>query len=303
QKSSVMQLQPLTVWGDQPPQFGDVSWKEDPRVSAFAETDAKGNVFHVAPPRGADPIRYVPDGQALPLELVVHDKVGVKDAGIEYRYAANPEIHYEEVLQGKGLPEAKGKYLFNLAEKVSPGGTILYRIRVRDNRKVLKGTFRNADNLAVPSRTLNEQAAYFPRPVKGRARWFTLTINPNAKRLRQQEMAQASRLRQLEIENTAREFEDQLQKIQKKMIQERAELKTVRAETRAQENLTPEQQNDLAQVQKKNDNVKTDLHELADKAEEKADLLPLSRLARDIADEEMQRSQEALDQAAGKQSK
>jgi hypothetical protein len=296
-RPSVLSLNPLTVWSDELPIFGEVSWKEDPKVSTIVETDARGQVSLPAKTPAADPIRYVPEDQTVPLELRVADKVGLGEAGIEYRLMDDSTIHFDPILDGKGLPDAAAKHVFSLAGKVKPGGTILYRIRVADNRKVLKGTFRDADGRAVPAHNLDANVIYHPRKLT-RDRWFTLTVNPRAKRLQQQEIELARRLRQEEVEADARSIDEQLQEIQKKLEQEQQNVKILRGGSLSRTQLTPEQAKDLGRIQGDNRAARSDLHDLAAKAEDKPALQALADKVRAVADQELQESQNALQRAA-----
>src|SRR5262249_62225111 len=112
---------------------------------------------------GAGPIRYVPDNQPVQLDVRVTDTVGVGLVGIEYRISDHPTVHFEPVVDGKGGLDAAAKHVFSLAGKVKPGGTILYRLRAMDNRKVLKETYKNADGRAVPVANLDPHVGYVPR--------------------------------------------------------------------------------------------------------------------------------------------
>jgi hypothetical protein len=299
-RPSRLRLQPLLVWSDLPPLFREVSWKDDPRLSTVVETDKEGRISETVRPQKGDPIRYVPEGQTVPLAVAVTDKVGVGEIGIEYRLASDPHVHYERIVGAGGLPDAKAKYSFSLADKVRPGGTILYRLRAADNRRVARGAYRNAAGHSVPSHDLGPNVIYFPAN-KGKDRWFALTIDPAARQLGQQQIAKARALRRREIDSAAHEIDRQLEEVRRRLLQEQAAVKTLRKTAEDQGPLPSEQAQAVEQVRKQNRDIQADLQALADRVEEKAGLLPLAKTARAVAEREMQQSAEALKHAAEKQ--
>jgi hypothetical protein len=299
--NSVLTLPAWKVWRDEPPVFEQVSWKDDPKVSAVVATDVHGKIVAEKAAKSVA-ITHVPADQTVPVDALVTDRVGLGDVGVEYRTLDNPTIRFESIAQPQGTLEARIQHVFSLAGKVAEGGTIFYRLRATDNRNVVKAKFTDAAGKPVPAQDIRPNVVYFPARTT-RDRWLSLTVNPSARRLEQQRLDQVRKLRELEIEEGAKTLDHHLRQILENLEQERSGLQSVRGDTSDEPKLSRAQARELAQVQKQNLQNKNALNELADKTENKPDFQAIAEQARAVAEKEMQQSEAALNRAARPQAK
>ncbi len=216
----------------------------------------------------------------LPIELIVKDDIGVARAEVEYRVNGEERPNENIPLEGANCPRAEAKHLFALAARVRPGDRLDYRIKVQDNLPADE-TFKGPHTIYYPS-----------------DRWLTLLVTREGQTLQEKDiLAQRN------------EFKRRLDKIKEELKREQKNLdalerRTYKAGQEARDaNAVPEdfagEMKDLQKFNKQNQNA---LNRLADDADNRSPaLLPLSQLARGVADQEMQQADQALKTAQAKQ--
>jgi hypothetical protein len=255
----------LTVQIDQPPTFVKVAIGD--QLQTGERRHAKQTKEHRGSP--SDDTKLALPGDSVPLEVALADDVGVVRAEVEYRLNDGSSQCQPIVLDGAGSREARGLALFKLSDKgLEEGDTLRYRIRTSDNRR-------------VPEAGLEPQTVYYPLEQS----WLTLKITSQARPFREQEILS----QRDDIDRRLAEIHDKLMDEQRSLKQMRPdEQRPVRNDEAARE---------LKQVREQNRTIQEDLHELANLAADIRPLRPLAGQARDIADEEMSRSGQALQRA------
>jgi len=272
--ATVVDLRKLAILPDEPPAFTEV-----PNMAAGDATAVKAHRASSAD-QGT---RATPD-DLLRLKVSVEDKVGVDQAEIEYRVNDGPS-RFETLFEAHGAQKGAAEYLFKLAGKVKDSDILYYRLKATDNRRVAQGSFPAVMGSRVPGVDLGPQVIYHPAREKDQDRWFALRIDRQAVPLGDQAiLAQRDQMRQ------------QIEAIKQKLRTERADLQKVRDETRNQV-LTPEQAVYLRAVRKENRDIRSDLRALA---RETAAMPAVADKAQDIAETEMNRSDDALGRAQDK---
>jgi hypothetical protein len=213
--------------------------------------------------------RVVLPYDSVPLDLTLADDVGVEQAVVEYR-VNNGQTQGEPIpLTDAGTRQASGSYRFNLAGKpVQEGDVVHFRLKATDNRR-------------VPEAGLHPHSTY--HPPEG---WLTLQVARKAEPLRQQEItAQRDAIQQ------------RLEALKRDLLREQRSLYKLRQESNGQPALSPEQARALQQLRQDHQALETALADLARDSSESPALQPLADLAREVANGEMHRADQALHDA------
>ena len=170
---------------------------------------------------------------------------------------------------------ARGKHLFQLADKAHEGDLVQYQVKGANNRRC-RSQPRAAGGLL---------SARVPRA--GQTAVAGLAVARKAEPAKKQDiLAQRS------------DISKRIDAIQKKLTEERSHVANADRDTRNQAGLTPEQNKDMDALRKENRGVVDELNDLAKVAAETPGLDPLRQKADEIARGEMQRSDDGLQQAA-----
>jgi hypothetical protein len=252
----------LTVQADQPPVFRRVV------IGDKLQTSESKNATLTKEHKGfrKDDTRLALPSDSVPLDIGLADDVGVTRAEVEYRINDGPSQRQAIPLEGAESREASGQLLFKLAGKgLEEGDTLHYRIRAVDNRN-------------VPEAGLQPHTIYYPAEQN----WLTVKIGDQAQPLRQQE-----------ILSQRDDIDQRLDEILNKLIEEQRSLNQV-----AQQPVSKaEQAKQLKELREQNRNIQNSLRELNGIAAEIRPLQTLAAEARAVAQEEMNRSDQALQRA------
>jgi hypothetical protein len=292
--STEVDLRTLRIWTDEPPAFTEVP-KTPPsdataiRAGWAIQADPLGNKFDATRlPAAIVHGKVATPDDTLRLKVAVEDKVGVDRGELEYRVNEGPS-QFATMFQANGLPKGGADFAFALAGKVKDGDVVFYRLRSLDNRKVAAGSFLDPAGVQVPAAALNRQIVYHPARDKDQDRWFVLKIDRQAVPLQEQEIvAQREEVRK------------KIEEIQQKLRTERADLDKTRTESRKETSLTQELAKNINAVHKENRDIRGDLRELARETAATPALQPLADRAREVADNEMTKSDEDIARAENK---
>jgi len=205
----------------------------------------------------------------LGVAVRIVDDVAVDEAAVELRINNGPPVVETIALQGKGTPEAKGEYVFQLAGQLKEGDELRYRLRAADNRR-------------LPAAGLGPQMVWHPAGD----RWRTVTIARRGDSAAQEILAQRD------------DFQKRLDRIKADLAKDRTALAQLDEEIRNRASLSPEQASLLQELEKDSRKSSVALTELAREAVRTPGLEPLAELAQDVADRELRRSEQALQEAA-----
>ncbi len=209
----------------------------------------------------------------VPLEARLSDDIGVASADLVYRINDETKTHEERfALDGANTRDAIAKHQFLLSGKVKEGDEVHYRIRYRDN---LPEKFGGPHTLLYPA-----------------DRWLRLKIVKDGGSVREQE-----------ILSRRDEIAKKLEAIRDDLKQEKRAADKVRAESRGQESLAPDQSEQLRSLTKQNQGIEKALRDLAEDLADSPELDGLAEKARDVASKEMRQSESALRDAANPQTK
>src|SRR5262249_21375406 len=197
------------------------------------------------------------------------DDVGVGSAELEYRISDGAVQREEIALQGQGTVQASARHVFQLSGKVKEGDEVQYRLRVTDNRN-------------VPDAELKPQVVYLPAD-----RWLTLKI-----------VGQTQSLAEQEIQTQRDDIDKRLDAIKKNLEREQRGVYKLRQETRSQPSLLPEQTQELKSLRSENEMSREALDQLAREMAQTPNLEDIAEKAKEVADEELRRSETALIDAA-----
>jgi hypothetical protein len=240
-------------------------------------TELPGGVIHVQPDRppsvtrfaGTEQPRSVLPYDRIPLEIEAGDDIGVAGIELEYRINDGESERQALELQGGNTPAAVARHVVELAGKVKEDDRLFYRFHVRDN---------------LPQPYQGPHVVVYPAD-----RWLTLRIARRGDPLKQQEiLAQRD------------DINRRLQAIRTALIQQKDGVDKIGAETRYRSSLPRDRLDRVKQLQQENRTSQKDLRDLARGVEEVPALQPVAELARDMADQEMPKSQQALEQTLRK---
>jgi hypothetical protein len=235
-------------------------------------TELPGGAIHVQldqPPSvrrltGKTETRSVLPYDRIPFEIDAADDIGVAGVELEYRVNSGEIMRQPLQLQGSNTPSAVARHALDLAGKVQEDDLFSYRFRVSDN---------------FPQQYKGPHVTFYPPDE-----WLTLRIARRGNTLDQQE-----------ILTQRDEINRRLQAIRESLKQEKRDLSRVKEEIRQQSSLSPDPLDSMKQLRRENQDNQKALREMAQSAEEVSALPPVAELARDVADREMQKSQQALD--------
>jgi hypothetical protein len=240
----------------------DIVTEIDPRTLTV-QVDQPPALSRVVVP---EDVKFVLPYDRVPLEITAADDVGVAEAAVEYKVGDAPAAEEKIALEGAGTQEANARHLFDLSGKGKTGDVIRYRLRVADNR-------------SVPEHELTPQVVYYPE----KDRWLTLRIANQAEPVKQQEiLAQRNA-----IDKKLDAIADDLKKEQRGAYK-------VRQESRNAAEMTPEQRRQTKDLRKQNRGIEEALRDVSREAEAAPALAKIAEGARDVADQQMQRSDNAL---------
>lgn len=236
---------------------------QPPAVLKFASAGGKGQADAHNSPRTVLPY------DSIPLDVLLTDDVGVSAAELEYRVNDGTVQREEIALQGRGTPQANARHVFQLSGKVKEGDEVRYRLRVRDNRD-------------VPEAGLKPHVVYYPAD-----RWLNLRI-----------VGQTQPLAQQEIQAQRDDIDKRLEAIKKNLEREQRGVYKLRQETRTQPSLLPEQTQELNSLRAENESSREALDQLARDTAETPELQDIADKAKEVAEDELRRSETALNDAA-----
>ncbi|MGH7171864.1 MAG: hypothetical protein ACRELG_16435, partial [Gemmataceae bacterium] len=240
-------------------------------------TELPGGTIHVQfdqPPSvprfaGKEELSSVLPYERIPLEIEAADDIAVAGVELEYRINDGKAVRLPldlEGASGTGVSPVIARHVFELAGKVKEEDRFSYRFRVRDN---LPKEFQGPHVIVYPA-----------------DRWLTLKIARRGTPIKEQEiLAQRD------------EINRRLEAIREALIQEKRSVHKVQQETRNQLALVPEEIDRVKRVQRENRANQKALREVAQFASASPALQSIAELARDVSDEEMHKSQQALEQA------
>jgi hypothetical protein len=237
-------------------------------------TELPGGTIHVQldqPPSvrrftGKTETRSVLPYERIPFEIEAVDDIGVAGIDMEYRVNDGEIVRQPLELQGGNTPSAAARHVLELAGKVQQDDSFSYRFRVSDN---------------LPKEYKGPHVLYYPPD-----RWLTLQIARRGDTLLQQEIL-AER----------DEINRRLHALREALQREIRGVEQAKRQTHDQKSLPPEQLESIKQLQQENQANQNVLQETAQLAEAAPALQPVAELARDMADQEMHKSQQALEQA------
>jgi hypothetical protein len=237
-------------------------------------TELAGGTIHVQPDQppsvlrcaGKEELRTVLPYERIPLEIEAADDIAVAGVELEYRINEGKAVRQPLDLQGGNTPSAIARHVFELAGKVKEDDRFSYRFHINDN---LPKEFKGPHVIVYPA-----------------DHWLTMKIARRGAPLNEQEiLAQRD------------EINRRLQAIREALLQEKQSVANVQQETRNQMSLSPEEIDSVQQVQRENQANQKALREAAQFAAATPALQAVAELTRNVADEEMHKSQQALEQA------
>jgi hypothetical protein len=256
-----------SVWADQPPLIL--------QAPALGRVSTSDTAARIAP------------GERLPIKAAIEDQVGLGDVVWEYRINEGP-VRQQRLADGQGKLHLALDEVFPLAALVKEGDLIRCRLRVNDNRRLAKGSLRDPHGETAPGRDLEPHVVVVPAASADEEAWWSFRIEEQAEPLPRQRLI-------AEHDALGRRIE----RIKKDLEQERKQIQKAALSSHQAALLSPADAAELSEIQKLNDGIRRQLHELGQEASG-AGLQPLARLSSDIAEREMAQSEEALRRAGTK---
>jgi hypothetical protein len=244
--------------------IGDRGIREDLPAAVRTSPDAPPRFEKVVGLTGS--ARDVRPDEHIPLELAVVDDLLIESVRVEYCLNGNEsDIRSVPVpIPGVGTNRAEGAFAFALAGKAQEGDTLLFRVRVSDNR-------------SVPDRKLGPQHAVYP-PTG----WAELHVTASARPLVEQEvMAQRDRVR------------DRLKEATRLVGEAAADVRAVQ-DASTDGPLTADQAYRLRRSREAISEAGQRLGELADEAGLTPDLRSLADAVRSVADGPLRQADAAV---------
>jgi len=204
------------------------------------------------------------------------DDIAVMKADIEIRVndLKNKSVFQQCPLTGSGTTEANARHHLTLAGLAQPADRVYFRLRIVDNR-------------SVPEANLTPQVAYYPADD-----WFSVIVASNV-----------APLVQKSIQDEHNEINKKIEQLKNDLTQERTQVQQLHAAQAQQRgDLTPDQMQNLQDVQKTNRTNEEKLTDLARQFEDTPELRPFTDALRDVARKEVRNSEQALQQAEKKPS-
>ncbi len=238
-------------------------------------TELPGGTIRVQPDQppsvrrfaGKEELRSVLPYESIPLEIEAADDIGVAGVELEYRINDGEAVRQPLDLQRGNATSAVARHVLELAGKVKEDDRFSYRFHISDN---------------LPKQYDGPHVIVYPAD-----HWRTLRIARRGDPFQQQDiLAQRD------------DINRRLQAIREALIQEGRGVFKVRQETRLRPSLSPDKLKRVKQLQDDNRTSRKALDDVAQIAEATPALQPIAERARDVADREMAKSQQALEQAA-----
>lgn len=213
--------------------------------------------------------------ERIALEIEAADDIAVAAIELEYRVNDGEAVRQPLTLQGGNTPSAVARHVLELAGKVQEDDRFSYRFRVSDN---------------LPKEHRGPHVLIYPADG-----WLTLQIARRGDSLTEQEI-----LTQRE------EIERRLQAVREALLREKRAVNKVQQETINEVSLPPEQRENVQQLERDNQASQKELRETAALADPPSNETPqpptaahqpVAQLARDVADKELNKVQQALEQA------
>ncbi|MFO0842711.1 MAG: hypothetical protein U0797_10000 [Gemmataceae bacterium] len=202
----------------------------------------------------------------VPLEARLADDIAVAGADLEYRINDDQSVREERVAV-EVAREAVAKHTFALAGKVKAGDEVHYRLRYRDN---------------LPKEFGGPHVCY--HPADG---WLKLRV-----------VAEGGSLKEREILARRDAVNKKLDDVLADLKQEQRKVMGVKADTRQEAALNERDLDRVGEARKLNQQSEKALRDLARETGEEPGGDKLAQQARDVADKEMRRADQALQNAA-----
>ncbi len=258
-------------------------------AEADTRTELTGGSVHVQldrPPSlrrfsGKEYLRGVLPDERIPFEIEAADDIGVAGIELEYRINDGEVVRQPLEMEVGNTTCVLARHVLKLAGKVHEGDRLSYRFHIRDN---------------LPTEYKGPHVLVYPPD-----RWRTERIARGGESLREQEI----RARRDAIDR-------RLQEIRKALLAEKQGVAQVLQEAPSQKPFPADCLDRIQQLQRENRSNQKALGEMAQLAEAPTGetpvanlpsetlalpLQPVADLAREVADQEMYKSQQALDRA------
>jgi hypothetical protein len=277
-------LYPLTLSADRQGASLTIPAIEDGKYRLILEaehqtrTELLGGSIHVQldqPPSvrrfsGKEYMRSLLPYERIPFEIEAADDIGVSAIELEYRVNDGEAVRQPLEFEGGNTPSALSRHVLGLAGKVREDDRFCYRFYIRDN---------------LPKEYKGPHVVVYPPD-----RWLTVRIARRGDPLQEQE-----------ILTQRDEINRRLQAIRESLLRERHGVSQVKQEASSQTFLPPDRLDRIQQLHRENQSNQKALREVAQLAEASTGetpappLQPIAELTREVADQEMHKSQLALD--------
>ena len=285
-EKGILVLYPLTLSADRQaatlsiPAFEEVKYSLTLVTEHDAHTEFTGGTIHVQldqPPsvrhfNSKEQMRSVLPDERIAFEIETADDIGVAGIELEYRVNDGKAVRQPLKVEGASTPSALGRHVLELAGKVHADDHFSYRFHIRDN---------------LPKEYKGPHVVVYPPDG-----WRTVRIARRRDLLQEQEiLAQRD------------EINRRLNAIRESLLQEKHGVSQVQQEVPSQKSLPPDCLDSIQQLQQENRINQKALREVAQLAEastgstQVSPLQPVADMAREVAEQEMHKSQQALDQA------
>jgi hypothetical protein len=279
-------LYPLTLSADRQAATLTIPAIEDSKYSLIMEaeretrTELPGGTVRVQldqPPSvrrftGKEHLRSLLPYERIPLEIEAADDIGVAGIELEYRVNDGEAVRQPLQLEGDNTPSALARHVLGLPDKVHEDDRFSYRFRIRDN---------------LPKEHKGPHVLVYPPDS-----WQTVRIARRGDLLQEQE-----------ILTQRDEINRRLQALRELLLREKHGVSQVQQEASNQTFLPPDRLDRIQQLQRENQSNQKALREVTQLAEASTGetpvppLQPVAELAREVADQEMHKSQQVLDRA------
>ncbi len=223
----------------------------------------------------------------IPIKTVAEDQVGLGRVEVEYRINEGA-AQYSVLADSNGRQRVEAEEQWRLSGLVKVGDDVQWRLRVADNRRLMRDELPLLDQVLLP-RDLLPNVTYLPSKEGKEDRWWSFKVERQAEPLTKQ-VALAQR----------DDFHDWIERIKKQLEQERHQVQKVKSASHQLPVLSQDQASMLAEAQQQNQLNQQELRALGQKASQVDSLQSLARLSFDIAQRELGDSDQALAAAKAK---
>ncbi len=285
-EKGILVVYPLTLSADRQEATLTIPAIEEGKYSLIleserdAQTEFTGGTIHTQidqPPsvrrfNSKEPMRSVLPDERIPFEIETADDIAVAGIQFEYRVNDGEAVWQSLKVEGASTPSALTRHVLELAGKVHADDHFSYRFHIRDN---------------LPKEFKGPHVVVYPPDG-----WRTVRIASRRDLLREQE-----------ILTQRDEIGRHLKAIRESLLREKQGVSQVQQEAPSQSSLPSDRLDHIQQLQHENRSNEKALRELAQLAEAStgatpdSPLQPIADLAREVADQELHKSQQALDQA------